>query len=853
MIRVALKGLLGRKLRAILTAFAIVLGVATVSGTYVLTDSISNAFDNIFTGIYRGTDAVVSGKAAFDVSNDGSVQVPSFNESLLQKVRALPDVAGAIGGVAGQTQLIGANGKVIQFGGAPNLGFSVDPTQPQFNSLTLAPGQGSWPGPNQVVVDTSTAGKKHIRIGDTLRVQAQGSAITMRVSGLVKFGAVASIGGATLAGFDLPTAQRLFHKEGKLDQIRVARAQGVSEQELLSQIRSILPPGTQVRTGETQAAKDASDTKRFTDFLQTFLLAFGGIALFVGAFVIANSLSITIAQRTREFATLRTLGASRRQVLRSVLIEAGVIGVVASVTGLFLGLALAKGLFALFTAVGFTLPNSGLLLQTRTIVVALLVGILVTVIASLRPALRATRVPPIAAVREGSVLPPGRFARFRGLGSGTLAVVGFAALVYGLFGPSLSTSGILLFMGLGTLCIFFGVALFSANLVTPLAGILGAPGARIGGVAGVLARENAQRNPQRTGSTAAALMIGLALVTLVAMLASGIRSSFFHAVDQIWVTNYAVTAENNYSPIPTSTERPLHGVPGVTAVVGVRAGEAKIFGKKRNLTAVGPGASQVFSLKWVQGSQRVLDTLGSNGAFVSKTYAKDNHLNLGSTIRVLTPDGSQPSFRITGVFDPPAAGSPFGSVTIGTQAFDRVVSQPEDLYIFVDTQGGVTPENTQRLERALASFPNAKVQDLKQFKDNQASGLSNVLNILYVLLALSVLVSLFGIVNTLVLTVFERTRELGMLRAVGMTRRQVRRMIRYESVITALIGAAIGISLGIVLAVLLISRVDFISVSWPVGSLFAFAVAAIVVGLLAAIFPARRAARLNVLEALQYE
>ena len=384
MIRVALKGLLGRKLRAFLTAFAIVLGVATVSGTYVLTDSISDAFDNIFTGVYRGTDAVVTGKSAFDLSDDGSVTVPAFDESLLPKVAsALPEVGAAIGGVGGEAQLIGSNGKVIQFGGAPNLGFSVDPTQPQFNSLTLV--EGKWPGPGQFVVDTSTAGKKDIKIGDTIRVQAQGSAIPLRVSGLVKFGAVSSIGGATLAGFDIGTAQLLFHKEGKLDQIRASRAQGVSEQQLLESIRGILPPGTQVRTGENQATEDASDTKSFTSFLQSFLLAFGGIALFVGAFVIANSLSITIAQRTREFATLRTLGASRRQVLRSVLLESTVIGVLASVVGLFLGLALAKGLFALFSAVGFTLPNSGLLLKPRTIVVALIVGIVVTILASLRP------------------------------------------------------------------------------------------------------------------------------------------------------------------------------------------------------------------------------------------------------------------------------------------------------------------------------------------------------------------------------------------------------------------------------------------------------------------------------------
>jgi putative ABC transport system permease protein len=851
MIRVALKGLLGRKLRAVLTAFAIVLGVATVSGTYVLTDSISDAFDNIFTGIYRGTDAAITGKSAFNLSDNGSVQDPAFDESLLQKVRDLPEVGAAIGGVAGEAQLIGSNGKVIQFGGAPNLGFSVDPAYPQFNSLALV--EGRWPGAGQFVVDTSTAGKKDIKIGDVISVQAQGSAIPLQVSGLVKFGSVASIGGATLAGFNLDTAQRLFHKVGKLDQIRVSRAQGTSEAQLLDSIRSILPPETQVRSGENQAAEDASDTKSFTSFLQSFLLAFGGIALFVGAFVIANSLSITIAQRTREFATLRTLGASRRQVLRSVLVESTVIGVLASVVGLFLGLALAKGLFALFEAVGFTLPNSGLLLKPRTIVVALLVGIIVTILASLRPAMRATRVPPIAAVREGAVLPPGRFARYRGLGSSALAVVGFAALAYGLFGPNLSTTQILLFMGLGTLLIFFGVALFSAQLVTPLAAVLGAPGARFGGAPGVLARENAQRNPQRTGSTAAALMIGLALVTLVSLLASGIRSSFFDAVDKLWATDYAITAENNYSPIPISVEEPIKSVPGVQAIVGVRTGEAQIFGKRHGLTGVGPGASKVFRLDWKEGSQATMDTLGSEGAFVDDNFADDHSLNVGSRIPLLTPSGSRPTVTVKGIFEPPTGGSPFGPVTISSSRFDRLFSQPEDLFVFVTVRGGVNETNTTNLDRSLVAFPNAKVQDQQEFKDNQASGLNATLNILYVLLALSVLVSLFGIVNTLVLTVFERTRELGMLRAVGMTRGQVRRMIRYESVITALIGAAIGIALGIVLAVLLIARVDFIVLSWPVTSLIVFVVAAIVVGLIAAIFPARRASRLNVLEALQYE
>ncbi len=851
MTKLALRALWGRKLRTVLTALAIVLGVATVSGTYVLTDSISSAFDTIFSSIYRGTDAAITGRSA--VSKSSTTNLPPFDQSLLGRVRRLPDVAAAIGGVAdSSTNLIGSNGKVISFGGAPHLGFSVDPSQPQFNSLSLV--TGSWPKSGQVVIDHTTAGKKKIKVGDTIRIEAQGTAIPFRVSGLVKFGTSGlDIGGATLAGFDLATAQKLFRKEGKLDQIRIERKAGVSEAALLAQVRSVLPPQTQVRSGVSQASTDASDTKSFTSFLQDFLLAFGGIALFVGSFVIANSLSITIAQRTREFATLRTIGASRRQILRSVLIESTVMGVLASVVGLFLGLGLAKGLFQLFDSLGFTLPNSGLLLEGRTVVVALVVGILVTVIASLRPALRATRVPPIAAVREGSTLPPGRFARYRAYGSGTLAALGFAALAFGLFGSGLSTTGILVFMGLGALLIFFGVALFSSHLVIPLATVLGAPGAAIGGAAGVLARENAQRNPQRTGSTAAALMIGLALVTLVAMLAQGIRSSFFGAVDQLLTSNYAVTAENNFDPIPVASADPARSVPGVTAVVGVRAGDARIFDATHSVTAIDPGGSKVVKLTWIAGSQSVFETLGATGAFVDKDFAKSNHLQVGSPIPAIVPSGTKQVFTVKGIFKPPPGGSPFGPVTISSATFDRLYTQPQDLFVFINTVGGVTDANTKALDRALAGFPNAKVQTISQFKKNQAAGLDSVLNILYVLLALSVIVSLFGIVNTLVLTVFERTRELGMLRAVGMTRRQVRRMIRYESVITALIGAVIGIALGIVLAVLLIARVDFIVLAWPIGSLVLFALVAVAAGLLAAILPARRAARLNVLEALQYE
>jgi putative ABC transport system permease protein len=849
MTSVALRALWGRKLRTFLTAFAIVLGVATVSGTYVLTDSIKSAFNSIFQSVYRNTDAVVTGRSA--VSPDATNNLPSFDQSLLAKVRALPGVAAAIGGVGGSAQLIDSHGKVIRFGGAPNLGFSVDPNEARFNSLVLV--QGKWPANGEVVVDRGTASKKHLVIGDPIRVQVEGPAERLRISGLVKFNASISIGGATLAGFDLPTAQRLFAKPGRLDDIRVAAKDGVTQAELIREIRGVLPPSTVVRSGTAEAKAQAKGTTTFLNFLQSFLLAFGGLALFVGSFVIANSLSITIAQRTREFATLRTIGASRRQILRTVLLESTVMSVIASVSGLFIGLGLAKGLFWLFDKVGFTLPNTGLLFKPRTVIVALVVGIAVTIVASLRPALRATRVPPIAAVREGSVLPPGRFARYRGLGSGSLATLGFALIAIGLFASGLSTTAILVFMGFGALLIFLGVGLFSANLVTPLAAVIGGPGARVGGAAGVLARENAQRNPQRTGSTAAALMIGLALVTLVAMLAAGIKHSFNQAVDKLWTTDYAITAQNNFEPIPTEIAAPLRRAPGVAAVVGVRSGEARYLGGKHQLSAMDRGGSKVFSLDWTAGSQPVMDRLGTTGAFTDKDFAKKHHLHVGSTVQVLVPDGSRPTFRILGIFDPPAGGSPFGSLTIGGAAYDQHYTQPHDNFIFVSIRGGVSPANTRVLEHALAGYPNAKISDRAKFKHDQASGLNAILNILYVLLALSVIVSLFGIVNTLVLTVFERTRELGMLRAIGMTRRQVRRMIRYESVITALIGATIGIGLGIALAVLLIARIDFITIAWPITSLVAFVIAAVIAGMLAAILPARRAARLNVLEALQYE
>jgi len=881
--RVALAGLFGRKLRTALTAIAIVLGVAMVSGTFVLTDSINKAFNSIFTDVRKGSDIVITGKAATSTNNGSTA--PTVPASLLAQVRGLSSVQEAEGGVDGEAHLIGSDGKAIVFGGAPNLGFSISNGASRFNPLTLV--DGAWPKGDQVVIDKSTASKKHFKVGDEIGVQSEGPVEKFRISGLVKFGTVSTIGGATLAGFDVPTAQRLFDKPDQYDEIAIGTKPGVSSNEALQQVRAILPPDAQARTGAQQAKKDAQDTNSFISFLRTFLLAFGGVALFVGSFVIANSLSITIAQRTRELATLRTLGASRRQVLRSIILESLVVGTLASVVGLFLGLLLAKGLFKLFDAVGFTLPNSGLVFATRTVIVALLVGILVTVLASLRPAFRATRVEPIAAVREGATLPEGRFARYRTLGSLMVTLFGFAALIYGLFGKGLGTAGVLIWMGVGALAIFIGVSLLSTRIIGPATEALGPPirwlltaawivflitpigwiyiayyRIRYGvfptfvdrSASAELAEDNARRNPQRTASTAAALMIGLALVTFVAVLASGITSSFRGAVHQIWHNaDYAITAQNNFEPIPVAAANAVRTVPGVEAVGNVRTGDAKAFGHSFFATAVNPAGATMFNLDWKVGSKATLATLGDDGAFVDDGYAKKHHLVGGSPFRMTFSNGKTKVFHIRGIFKPPAGGSPFGSVTVSQATWDKFNQNPLNLYSFVRMRGGETDANFAKLDAKLKSFPNAKVATREKFIDNQIAPLNNILNVLYVLLALSVIVSLFGIVNTLVLTVFERTREIGMLRAIGMTQRQVRRMIRHESVITALIGGVLGIVLGVVLGGLLVYRVDFIKFSLPVTSLIVFAIAAIVVGILAAIFPARRAARLNVLQALQYE
>jgi len=824
-----------------------------ISGTYILTDTINNGFDSIVVNSYRNADVVISGEAAFENTNGNGVETPTFPQSVLTKVRALPDVAAAAGSVTSDgVKLIGKDGKVIDTGGAPSLGFSVDPREQQFNPTHLT--QGSWPGGTRdVVIDKATVAREGWVVGDQVRLQAVGPQQSFRPSGVAELTGVGSIGGATFALFDLPTAQRIFAKPGQLDVVRIQSKSGVSTAKLVSQIKPLLPPTAVVRNADAQVKED----KKGFDlaFLQYILLAFAGIALFVGAFVIANTLSITIAQRMREFATLRTLGASRRQVMRAVILEAFVIGAVGSVIGLFLGLGLAKLLNKLFVTFGIDLPQGQTVFATRTVIVSLLVGTIVTLVASIRPARRATRVPPIAAVREGSVLPVSRFAKYGPVTALIVLAAAVACVALGTLGTNLATGLRLLLLGGGVLLLFFGVSMNAARVVRPLAALLGAPTRAFGGAPGILARDNATRNPSRTASTASALMIGLALVTFVAIFSEGTIKSFESAVDELFIADYAITATNTFTPIDVAAGKALVGKPGVSDVTPIRAGSARFLGSDHDLTGVAPNIASGVAIDWKTGGPSVPAQLGTNGFFTSTDYAKSHHLRVGSPVVLEFPSGKRTTVRLLGTYEEPNGGSPFGDATISTGLFDRYIPRPRDEMVLINTPDGVSDANTATLDDDVSGFADAKVQTRDEFKANFIKPLKKIINLLYALLALSVIVSLVGIINTLVLTIFERTREIGMLRAVGMTRRQVRMMIRYESIVTSLMGAALGMVVGVFLAVLVTHALSGEGVVFavPWSQLVYFVLAAILVGILAAVIPARRAARLNVLQALQYE
>jgi putative ABC transport system permease protein len=849
MTAVALKGLWGRKTRSILTGLAILLGVAMISGTYVLTDTVQRGFETAFSTAFRNSSAVITAKNTLN----GSTNSPSVPASLLTRVRALPGVSAAAGAdLFDSVELVGRDGKAISSGGAPNFGFGVDPRDVRFNPISLV--SGHWAnGPHQVVIDSNTAASYHYRVGETIGAKGNGRLASYTIVGIGKISGI-SIGGATLAIFDVPTERAILDQPG-FDEISVAAKPGVSPTRVVGEIRPLLPSTVQVKTSRVQTRDYATATVKGTSLLADILLVFAGVALFVGGFVIFNTISITVAQRTRELATLRTIGASRRQVLRSVLLESLVIGLVASVAGLFFGLVLAKGLNAAFVALGLGLPQGGTVFATRTIVVSLVVGTLVTLLAGLFPAIRATRVAPISAVREGAAAVSLRMTRRRAIIASVVLVLGLTLVINGMLASG-GVSSALLELGAGTMLLFIGVALLSSSLVRPLARVVGYPARRFGGAAGKLAAGNAVRNPARTAATAAALMIGVAFVAFVATLGAGARSSLTDGLRQQVKSDYVLAPSSSgskfFSPLAGSA---LSTVPGVTAVSGIQADRARTLGGTTGVGAVDPATiATVFHFTWRHGADSALANLG-DGALVDSKYASDHHLAIGSPITLQTSAGNSRRFVVRATYRLPEIDPLLPSVVISQAEFDRTFPQPQDQEVFVDVRGGANSATTARLQHALANYPDTTIQTTPMWIKSQGQKVNQILDLFYVLLALAVIVSLFGMVNTLVLAVFERTRELGMLRAIGMSRRQTRRLIRHESIITALIGAALGLPLGVFLAGLATRGLSSSGIGFhlPVPQLIAFLFVAVLAGIVAAVLPARRAAGLNVLQALQYE
>ncbi len=866
MARLVLRGLAQRKVRVLLTGIAIALGVALMAGTYILTDTINSAFGEVFAAANKNKAVVITEREVLGRGSGAEASV--LNASTLAKVRAVPGVAAAAGDVSTRAALLSSSDRLLTSGAAGALVAGVQP--PRFESFTAA--KGHLPNTeDEVAIDASTAAREHLRIGEQVVIAGRAPARHYTISGIAKFAGAESFGGTSVALLSPAQAQRTAGEPGIYDSINLAASPGVSPGQLATRVRAAMPKSLIVRTGAQEAANQTAELEEELSFLRTFLLVFAYVALVVGAFIIFNTFSITVAQRTRELGLLRTLGASRSQIMRSVILEGLLLGIGGAVAGLLIGIALAPALDQLFKAFGANLPDNGTVLQARTVIVSLAVGVGVTVLAGIFPAARATRVPPIAAMREGVSIPP------KPLPSRRFLIARFAIII---------AAGIALSAATGAKQI---VPLVIAVLVLRLLvlrsrvkrsgqqrryTIIPALGRTLGlvvswrGITGRLARENSVRQPGRTLVTALALTVGLGLVAFISVLAAGTKATIDEAVKRSFAGDLIVKGSQAGGGIPAGIAPALeaiHGVGTVTAVAFTKGRirdlskpGAPVIEEQSPLTAIQPESFQrMYKIEWDHGSDRTLSSLGQTGTVLTKRFATLRHLHMGERLQVLTPSGHRLTLTVRGIIGNEVIGL-LRDLTITRTLARTAFGQREDGVDFVAYAPGADGQQVHHTIGALLhrSFPQAKAQTAAQFTTEQSNNVNKLLLLVYVLLALSVIVSLFGIVNTLILSIYERTRELGMMRAIGTSRRQIRQLIRYESVITGLIGGVLGLLIGVVGAVLVdelaLSGSGYV-LSVPVGTLVLLLIAAGVAGLLAAQLPARRAAKLDVLAALASE
>jgi putative ABC transport system permease protein len=852
MIGLTLGGLVERKLRSALTAIAVLLGVAMIAGTYVLTDQIRTGFEDLQNTAYSGVDVELSPRDSF--TSQFSLPRP-LNESLIERVRRVPGVAKAEGTLWSPGGLVidGELKKASGGGGTMVTAALGDP----FSAVTDVDGHMPQSS-GEVALIRATAEKYDLGPGDSIGIATHRGIVPVTVVGSFEFGS-SDVGGTDVVSARLDDVQSWFDRDGEVSSIDVAAEEGVSPQQLAHRLQSVVPQRVQARTGDAAAEETAADINdQIGGFLRPALLAFAGAALLVGAFIIFNTFTITVSERTREFAMLRTLGATRRQILGSVALEALTIGVTASLLGLGLGLLFAKGTAQLFEAVGFGIPTGGLELAPRTIAVSLLVGIGVTQLAALTPARRATRVPPIAALQRGDQEVPTRHARWRPVIAALVTVLGIGMLAAGLFGAGPAASR-LATMGLGVVFLFVGIALSSRWFVRPLAGAIGWPLERLFAEPGLLARENAMRNPARTATTAAALMVGLGLVVFVAVFANGIKASFDATVSNV-VRADLIIRSDTMQPIPAAAADAVAETPEVASSSAVQLDQVEVNGKKSSaitdvMNGVDPSTIEnLYEIDWVgRSGPRALAELRGNNVLIEEQFSKAHNLGVGDSYRIETPTGGRARLHVIGMYRDPQ----MLSGTIVSQAlFDEVSSARDPWLIFAHTLSGVPADTAKHaVENAVEPFPVASVKSQSEYADAETEVLDQFVYLLYALLGMSVVISLFGIANSLFLSIHERTREFGLLRAVGATRAQVRRMVRYESVITAVIGGVMGIGVGLLFAFLVTESLGDLGLGFepPPTQLAIFLLLAVVVGVIAAAAPARRGARLQVLEALHAE
>ena len=845
MLRIALKGALARRLRLALTAVSIMIGVGFVSGTLVLTDTLNATFDQIFGNASKGVSVVVRGQQAFQGSNDNG---PTDERALvpnatLETVRSVPGVTEAVGDAGGYAQLV-YNGKAVVNGGAPNLGTAWVGEGP-LSSLHLVKGAAPTTA-DEVVVDQTSAEKFRIPVGAPVEVVVSGKTFDARVSGIVRFGSGSSLAGATLTAFTPQTAQKLLlGTNDGWTVIEAAAQKGISQEALRQRIAGALQGQPfQVLTEKAYVADQSKQVKSGFQFFSILLLVFAFISVFVAVFIIFNTFTVLVAQRTRELALMRALGASRGQVLRAVVLEAFAVGLFAGIVGLVLGVLIATGLRALITSLANGLSVVSLQIHLRTIIVGMLVAIVVTVAASVVPAVRASRVPPVAAMRDDFVLPTASLRRRNIIGV-SLLVIGVALLTLGV------NAGNALEIGLGAVAMFRAATALSPVLSQPIIGGLGRLLPRVWGTTGRLARENALRNPRRTAATASALMIGIALTTTMSIMAASITTSANAQIDKSVGADFIITAKN-FAPVSDSVARAVAKVPGAAAVTSFRNGSMRVGNSVKGVQgATGNTVAETLRLTTKAGS---VDDVPLGDVLVSEDAAKARHLHVGSKLPVEFALTHRQTLTVTGIY----AKNPIaGDYTIGLDTYDANFRNRLDIVVAVKAAEGTNLGSLrQGLTAALKATPNLDLRDQTQFKQDQKRQINQVLVFVLALLVLSLLIAWLGIVNTLALSVFERTREIGLLRAVGMATRQVRRMVRLEAVVIAVFGALLGVALGLGYGAALVRSlasqgIDTTSIPWQ--QLIGYLVIGAVAGVTAAWWPARRASKLDVLRAIATE